>query len=100
MSIILRCDKRGIPATTIFDDAALGWIIDVDEAKALAISLCPLEVIQERPDKIAFHGHTLTYYLGNGLYMRTQVVDALLIMNGAIAIPVISKGGTTFGNHH
>lgn len=39
----------GIPVARILDGALLGLEIDMDDAKALLVSKCPLEVIKERP---------------------------------------------------
>ncbi len=51
LSVLCR-DKGGIPATTIFDNAALCGVVNVDDAEALAVAFRPLEVIQQRPDEV------------------------------------------------
>ncbi len=85
-------NERGVPAAAVFDDAALGGIINVDQAEALAVALGPLKVVQEGPDDVAFDGHALAYDLGDGLDVRAQVVYTLLIVNVVVAVPVIVEG--------
>ncbi len=82
-------NEGGVPATTVFDDAALGGIINVDQAEALAESLGPLKVVQEGPDDVTLDWHTLAHDLGDGPYVRTQVVYTLLVVNVVVAVPVI-----------
>ncbi len=45
-------NERGVPAATVLDNAALGGIINVDQAEALAVALGPLKVVQEGPDDL------------------------------------------------
>src|SRR5437868_2881594 len=42
-----------IPASALYGNAALRGIVNIDEAEAFRIAFGPLEVIQQRPDKIA-----------------------------------------------
>ncbi len=93
-------DKVRVPEAAVLDNAALRGIIHVDQAEAFAIALGPLKVIQEGPDDIALDGHTLANDLGNGLNMRPQVVYALLIVNIAVAVPMIVEGSAAFGDNH
>jgi hypothetical protein len=44
-SLPIRGNEICIPATTVFDDAALGEIINVDDAEAFAVTLCPFIVV-------------------------------------------------------
>ncbi len=88
----LGSNEGGISATTVFDDAALSGIINVDQAESLAVALGPLEVVQEGPDDVALDGHALAYDLGDGLDVRAQVVYTLLVVNVVVAVPVIVEG--------
>gem|GEM_PF-6153923 len=92
-------DEGGVPAATVFDDAALCGIINVDQAEALAVALGPLKVVQKGPDDVALDGHILAYDLGNGLNVPLQVVYTLLVVNVAVAVPVIVESGATFGDN-
>src|SRR5690242_4506177 len=49
----LRAYKICIPVATVFDNATLCWIVNVDDAKAFAITIDPLKVVQKRPDEVA-----------------------------------------------
>lgn len=48
----------GIPACAQLRCPALRGEVDVDDAKALCITLGPLEVVHERPEKITAAGET------------------------------------------
>src|SRR6266699_4281053 len=91
----LRGNEGGVPAATVFDDAALAGIIHVDQAEALAVALGPLEVVQEGPHDVALDRNTLAHNLGNVLNVRPQVVYALLVVNVVVAVPVIVEGRAT-----
>ncbi len=55
----LRRDKGGIPVTTLFHNAALCGVVNVDDAEAFAVAFRPLEVIQQRPDEITPQRYSL-----------------------------------------
>src|SRR5712691_2364646 len=97
--LVLRDEVR-VPASALLHDTLLCRVIHVDQAEAFAIALGPLKVIQEGPDNVALDGDALAYDLGNGLNMRPQVVYALLIVNIAVAVPVIVEGSAAFGDNH
>src|SRR5581483_2374715 len=92
-------DEGGVPAATVLDDATLGGIIYINQAEAFAVAFGPLKIVQEGPHNVALDGYTLAYGLGNHLNVFAQVVYALLVVNGAIAVPLIVEGGTTFGDN-
>ncbi len=45
MRFVLGGNERGVPATTIFGDVALGKKINIDEAKALAVTFGPFVLV-------------------------------------------------------
>src|SRR6266852_663881 len=92
-------NKGGIPAATVFDDAALGGIINVDQAEAFAVALGPLKVVQERPDDISLDRHTLAYNLGNSLNVLPQIFYALLVVYVPASVQVVIEGSATFGDN-
>src|SRR5579872_1936 len=95
----LRGNEGCVPVAAIFDDAALGGIINVNKTETFAVALGPLKVVEKGPDNVAFDRYTLSYDLGNGLDVPPQVVYALLIVDIVGAIPLIVEGGTTFGDN-
>ncbi len=52
-------NQRGVPVTTVFHRALLSGIIHGDDAKAFAIALRPLIVVEQGPDQIALDRHPL-----------------------------------------
>ncbi len=46
-------DHALIPVSTIFGDARLRLIIDIDDPEALAVAISPLEVVHQRPHEVA-----------------------------------------------
>src|ERR1051326_7727781 len=95
-SSLLGGNEGSVPATTIFDDTALCGIVDIDQPKALLVSLGPLKIVQEGPDNVTLDRHPLAHNLGNGLYVRAQIVYTPQVVNVVVAIPLIVEGGTTF----
>jgi len=61
-----------IPAATVFDRALLGLKVDVDDAKALGITVRPFEVVEQRPYEVALNGHSLALGLKDGGNMRLE----------------------------
>src|SRR5204862_1643203 len=66
----VRRNRITIPVSTIFDDASLRWIINIDNAEAFSVTKGPLEVIHQRPDKIASERYTID----NGSLRLKQVI--------------------------
>src|SRR5258708_5485632 len=84
----LRRDKGGIPATTLFHNAALCGVVNVDDAEALAVAFRPLEVIQQRPDEITSQGYSLYQRPLERLNMFMYITYTLQITDIIAAIPL------------
>ena len=73
----MRADHVGIKPGRRFGDPPLRGIVDVDDAKPLRIAMLPLEVVEERPDKIAAQIDACPKSLPRRLQMFLQVFYTL-----------------------
>src|SRR5712691_5336469 len=87
-----------IPLAAGFDDALLRLIIDVDNAKALAVSFGPLKIIDERPDEVTAQWCATLDTLGHCLDMVAQVGDTLWVIDALIAVQVVAESRPVFGD--
>src|SRR5689334_12980709 len=74
--LAMRRNQVGIPAGRRLRDAAMGWIIDIYQSKALAVTRSPLEIVQQRPDEIAAHVGAGCDRALHGLDIRLDIGDA------------------------
>ena len=58
-----------VPQGAVFGRTLEGIVVDPDQPKALRVAECPLEVVHERPGKVALDVGTLL----NGVTDRQQV---------------------------
>src|SRR5947209_15726694 len=61
--------KALVPTRAILPEARLGRVVDIYDAEALGVTVSPLEVVHERPDKIATQRHAVA----DGLPCRREV---------------------------
>lgn len=54
---MVRNDRR-VGLSAVLEGALLGLEVDMDDAESLGVSLCPLEVVHERPGIVRLHGST------------------------------------------
>lgn len=57
-------DDSGVAAAAALDRAALGRVVDVDQAETLVVAVRPLEVIQQRPGVLPGEGRALAGHPG------------------------------------
>jgi len=76
---VLRSDELAVPVATIFDHAALGFEVDVHDAKAARKAPRPFEVVQQRPGEVAAQRDASLQCGGRGLQVACQVTRALRI---------------------
>ena len=74
-----------IPFTRIFHGALLCFIIHTNDSEAFGESMSPLEVIEQRPDKISTNIHTI-------LHSETSLDDVILEIIEAASIVDFSIG--------
>ncbi len=86
LAITKGVQQRGIPVATFLDHAALGGIVDIDNAKAFGVALAPLKIVHQRPDKVAAQGCTLFNGLSASRNIRAQIGDALGIADRVTTI--------------
>ena len=87
-----------IPVTTIFDDAALGGIVGVDDAEALVIADSPFKVVHEGPDEVAEEGNAFADGLMGLKKVFAQVVEALGVVYLIVFAKRIGEGRAVFGD--
>src|SRR5450759_1825760 len=87
-----------IPVPTIFDDALLCWIVDVDDAEAFGIAEGPFEIVHEGPDKIAFQRGALAHRAVRLVKVLAQVMHTAWIMYMAIFAQGIRKSRAVLSN--
>ncbi len=86
------------PLARLFDDAVLGSVVDVNEAKAGSVPFGPLKIIEQGPDEVTGQidavGLRLTYLL-QALHMigRACGVDHFALHN------LIVEGRAAFGHN-
>src|SRR5581483_2509907 len=91
-------DQGCIPTSALFDDTSLRGIIDVDDAKTLAVSFSPFVVIHQGPDEVATQRRALFKRLGAGPDVLAQISYALWIINGIVTIPLILVGSSVLSD--
>src|SRR5215471_5850586 len=91
-------DEFSIPATAVFDDTPLRWIVDVDNAKALAKAPRPFKVVQQRPQEIALDLGPQLDRVCDGLDMAMQVLDTIGVRHTVGTVPGVRVGRTVFGD--
>src|SRR5258707_2835251 len=99
MQFMMAADEAGVPVGAFFENAALGWIVNVDNAKAFAIAVGPLEVVHERPGEVALNRRAALDGAADGANVVTRIGYAQgVAYQATFAIPFIGEGGSTFGD--
>src|SRR5579875_490004 len=98
LRLSLLTNELSVPVTAVFDDAALSRIVNVDQAKTLAIALSPLKIIHERPDEVTLDGRALANNFTDRLNMRLEVVYTLRVVNAVVAVQMIVESRATLRN--
>src|SRR5687767_14393746 len=80
---LMRADEVGVPPATRLHPALLGPVVDVDDAEPLAVSVRPLEVVQQRPHEVATQRHPLGDGPATALDVAGQVGGAVLVVDVA-----------------
>jgi hypothetical protein len=88
-------DPVAIPQGAVFQDAFLGGVIDVDQAKALGIAFSPLEIVHQRPGEIAVQGYACLNSIGGMSNVAFHEGDTLWVVH--LASPNIIYAGTSGG---
>src|SRR6266851_3085704 len=95
----MTADEARVPPGAFFEDAALSRVVDVDNAEAFAIAVGPLEVIHERPGKVALNRRAALDSAANGANVVTRIGYAQRVAyQVTVAIPFIGEGGSAFGD--
>src|SRR5207253_2287719 len=71
----------GVPAGALFEDASLGEVVDIDQAEALRVAVCPLEVVHQRPDEVAAQIDACLYRGMGGSEVCIQERDPLRVVD-------------------
>src|SRR5690606_30393134 len=69
-------DQPRHPPSAVLDGAHLRVVVDVHDPEALAVSVAPLEVVEQRPHEVAAQVDTLAHRPVGGGEVASQVVDA------------------------
>src|SRR5689334_21216616 len=79
LPLTLCFDECSVPVSTFLYRTTLGGKINVYDAKAFAIAVCPFVIVQEGPDKVASNGNPLSPYLRKNVDMVSQELHTSLI---------------------
>ena len=94
----MRPDPIAIPISGILRDPLLCFVIDVDDAEAVGIALCPLEIIHKGPEEIAAD----ICALGCRSFQREQIavekINAVWVVDLAVQRNRVVRGHSVFGN--
>ena len=67
-----------------FGNAALRGVIYIDQAKALRVSVSPLEIVHQRPDEIAAHVVAALDPVQHRIEIAAEIVDAIPVIDRAV----------------
>ncbi len=81
--------SRLVPERAILQNALLGLIVGPDDAETLQIALGPLEVVHERPDKVAGQRHAVFDGALRHREVLAQIVEPSLIVDLAVGVGAV-----------
>ena len=96
----VRGGDAGVPEGGILEDAAAGGEIDEDHAETLRVALLPLEIIEQRPMKIAEERNAFARGSRESLKIARGEIDALRIVDFAVERNPIAGRATVFGDEN
>jgi len=96
----VELNLRRVPRCTCLGDPLLRLIVDVDQTEPLAVSLSPLEVVQERPNEVAPQIDTVHNGLSRCPEVSTEIADPVDVNDLALAVEEIIEGCAALGHVH
>jgi len=72
----MRFDPVRVPVGRVFDvSLLLVFVVHIDHSKPDAVAISPLEVVHDRPSKVAFHIYSILF---NGQLHILDVISVVL----------------------
>src|ERR1700730_1536979 len=90
------CDP-GIEVERVFQAALKGPIVNIDQAKSLAVAVRPFKIVEQRPYEIPMHRDAGCDCFEHGAKIVAKIRDPLRVAHSTIGIESISEGGTILG---
>src|SRR6266542_3846882 len=91
-------DHLRVPERAVLGGALLGGEVDVDQAEPLRVSPGPLEVVHQRPGKIAAQRDARGDRGVAGAQVGVDVAGALAVVDEAVRGELVAEGGAVLGD--